>query len=72
MSQRVGKTFVVESEPPQTCELCGVVAELRPYGPHGEAICFDCGMKDRKTTDRMFRAATDGVDTVIVIPGAES
>ena len=72
MSQRVGDTFVVEPEPPRACELCGVVEELRPYGPHGEAICFDCGMRNRPTTDRMFRAAVEGVDTVIVSPGTES
>lgn len=36
------------------CELCGKVEELRPYGPQGESICFDCGMKDEETTKRMF------------------
>jgi len=24
------------------------------YGPNGECICFDCGMKDEKTTERMM------------------
>lgn len=28
------------------CELCGEIEELRPYGPNGEKVCFDCGMKD--------------------------
>ncbi len=36
------------------CELCGKRAELRPYGPRGERICFACGMKDEKTTQRQF------------------
>ena len=36
------------------CELCGTVAELRPYGPNGERICFKCGMKDEKTTANQF------------------
>lgn len=36
------------------CELCGLPAEVRPYGPNGEYICFDCGMKDEKTTKRRF------------------
>ena len=35
----------------QQCDLCGKVAELRPYGPNGEAICFECSMKDKKTTE---------------------
>ncbi len=33
------------------CELCGKPDELRPYGPKGEWICFDCGMKDKTTTN---------------------
>lgn len=39
------------------CELCGLPAEVRPYGPNGEYICFDCfdcGMKDEETTKRRF------------------
>jgi hypothetical protein len=33
------------------CELCGKVGELRPFGPNNESICFECGMKDPKTTE---------------------
>lgn len=36
------------------CEFCGKLAELRPYGPRGEKICFSCGMKDEETTKRQF------------------
>ena len=36
------------------CELCGKRAELRPFGPRGESICFECGMKDQATTSAMF------------------
>jgi len=39
--------FIAE-EPPQRCELCGVIEETRPYGPNGEQVCFDCGMKDEE------------------------
>ncbi len=39
---------------PQSCDLCGVVAELRPYGPKGEWVCFDCGMKDQEAAKRAF------------------
>lgn len=35
--------LIIEEEPPGTCEVCGVEAELRPYGPNGARICYDCG-----------------------------
>ncbi len=37
---------VIEQEKPDTCEMCGKTEELRPYGPKGERVCFDCGMKN--------------------------
>lgn len=54
MTQVVNGMLVIEQEPDGTCELCGKVDELRPYGPHGENICFSCGMKDEASTKRMF------------------
>ena len=43
------------------CEMCGKEEELRPYGPNGESVCFDCGMKDEEATKRQFskRILTD-------------
>lgn len=41
---------VIMQEPDQACEMCGIIAECRPYGPNNEQICFDCGMKDEETT----------------------
>ena len=46
-----GRGFIAE-ELPQACELCGTIDECRPYGPNGEQICFDCGMKDEETTKK--------------------
>lgn len=46
MTERVGDAVIIALEPPQQCDICGKVAELRPYGPNGECICFECGMKD--------------------------
>lgn len=40
--------------PHAECELCGKAAELRPFGPRGEDICFTCGMKDEERTARQF------------------
>ena len=54
MSERIGNIVIIEEEPDGKCELCGKVDELRPYGPRGERICYDCGMKDPVTTERRF------------------
>ncbi|MCK9568580.1 hypothetical protein M0R72_06535 [Candidatus Pacearchaeota archaeon] len=48
------RVIVVEKMPRRRCELCGKTAELRPYGPNGENICFACGMKDEETTAKQF------------------
>jgi hypothetical protein len=46
--------------------MCGKKAELRPYGPNGESICFDCGMKDEETTKRKFGELLAGNDMVMI------
>lgn len=43
---------IIEEEKPQQCDLCGKVDELRPYGPGGACICFDCGQKAPAETER--------------------
>jgi hypothetical protein len=50
-----GRGFISE-EPMQVCEMCGKIDECRPYGPNGEQICFDCGMKDEETTQKKMAA----------------
>jgi hypothetical protein len=45
---------VIQEEPMQRCEMCGVIDETRPYGPNGEQICFECGMKDEETTRKQM------------------
>jgi hypothetical protein len=45
---------VIQEESPQACQLCGIIDECRPYGPNGEEICFDCGMKNEATTLSQF------------------
>lgn len=42
----------IANEKEQACEMCGTIAECRPYGPNDEQICFDCGMKDEETTTK--------------------
>lgn len=51
---------MLEEELPQQCDLCGKIAELRPYGPNGEAVCFECAMKDEKAAKRQFEARLRG------------
>lgn len=41
-------------EPEQECELCHKIAETRPYGPNGERVCFQCGMKDEAAAKRQL------------------
>lgn len=36
----------IAAEAPQQCDTCGKIAELRPYGPRGERICYDCARVD--------------------------
>ena len=50
MTRRIGNTVILESTVDAKCDLCGKVAELRPYGPHGENICHGCGMANEPTT----------------------
>lgn len=46
---------IISKEKPQQCDFCGKIAELRPYGPKGECICFQCGMKDEASAKKQFR-----------------
>jgi hypothetical protein len=54
-----GRGYIAET-PPGVCDFCGKVDELRPYGPNGEDICFDCGMKDEATTAKRFQQVVLG------------
>jgi len=62
MSRRVGNRIIIEAEPPQQCDLCGEIAELRPYGPQGEKICVPCGELDPEVTERMMKRVLFGID----------
>ena len=46
---------VIEVETPQQCDYCGGIAELRPYGRDGAAICFPCAQKNRQETEANMR-----------------
>lgn len=42
------------------CEFCDRVAELRPYGPNGEFVCFTCMKKDEESAKKRFAALLNG------------
>lgn len=54
MSRNINGVAVIEAEPDFLCFMCGAITETRPYGPNGEEICYECGMKDVETTSRMM------------------
>jgi hypothetical protein len=62
MSRRAGDTFIAEPERRQQCDDCGQIEELRPYGPGGSAVCFDCAMKDPAGTEARFGQHLDGAE----------
>lgn len=54
MTRKIGDVLIIEEELPQQCDFCGIIAELRPYGPNGEAVCYPCAMKDENAAKRQF------------------
>ena len=49
-----GKAVIIGQRAPSICETCGEEKETRPYGPDGENVCFQCGMKDEAAAKRAF------------------
>jgi len=64
MSHRSGDVFHIRVEPPAECELCGTFAELRPYGPNEENVCFTCAKKDEEAMKRAMSKRLKGVSLV--------
>lgn len=60
MTKRVGHLLIIEVEDDDVCELCGEIAELRPYGPGGKRVCFPCGMKDPAEMERQLESRLMG------------
>ncbi len=50
----------------RACHYCQTTEkELRPYGPNGEIVCFQCGMSTperRDAADRAIRAKLNACD----------
>ena len=59
---KMSRQGTIEKEPEMICELCGKLAETRPYGPREERVCFQCGMKDELAAKRQFNIRVFGED----------
>ena len=56
------------------CYYCGETDDLRPYGPKGAMVCFDCAMStpERKAeTERNFAMQLDAAGPIAIIDGTE-
>jgi len=58
--------LVIDESKPAKCELCGAEKELRPYGPGGKRVCFNCAMKDEEEAKWQFAKVTSGQDIIII------
>jgi hypothetical protein len=57
--------LTIQKTPDEKCELCGKTAETRPYGPKGEKVCFECGMKDKAACEKGFKKLVLGIGRVV-------
>jgi hypothetical protein len=55
---------IICEEEPDECELCGKFEETRPYGPNGERVCFECGMKNEDAARKAFSKLVLGKDHI--------
>lgn len=60
MTFRIGNAVVIAVQEKEKCDLCGLIAECRPYGPNGENICHPCGQKNPEVTERQIRRVLFG------------
>lgn len=55
------------------CYLCSATDEIRPYGPRGAMICFDCMMASPEReaeAKRQFGAQLDACGDAAIIDGS--
>lgn len=63
------KVYVAGWEPnaPECCELCNRPGKLRPFGPNGKFICFDCANKNPAETKKQMDKAIKPADFVFTL-----
>lgn len=60
IAEAIENGHLIAAQPPGTCEFCGKDAELRPYGPKGERICFACMMRGEDAAKVAFDRKVSG------------
>ncbi len=63
------KVVVLEELPPEVCEDCGKLDELRPYGLRKESgvrkwVCMDCAEKNPAEMEKAFWERVEGTNPV--------
>ena len=56
------------------CYYCSTTCDLRPYGPHGAMVCFNCATStpEREAeTQRNFGTQLDAAGPIALIEGTE-
>lgn len=52
------------------CYACGADGDLRPYGPRGQMVCFDCGMKTPEQYEQAFALQLNACGPAAVVDGS--
>jgi hypothetical protein len=60
LSFRIGNVAIIADQPDGVCDLCGKTADVRPYGPLGENICWECGQKNPQARDAVMKRVLFG------------
>ena len=55
------------------CHYCGKTNDLRPYGPKGAMVCFDCAMRPERKAEAEYNFAVqlDAAGPIAMIDGTE-
>jgi len=56
------------------CHYCETAGDLRPYGPRGAFVCFECAMSTPERAaeaERNFVAQLDACGPVAVVDGSD-
>jgi len=60
------KIVTIDNAEPKECQMCHKIEELRPYGPGGMWVCFECMMKDEAEGKRQFEKLTADANLIVI------
>lgn len=67
MTGRVGDKVFIQVEPDERCAVCSKMAELRPAGPDGERVCFDCANKNPEALKAYAKRLMGGASVAYLV-----